>query len=178
MTIYFNRHKQAFAYKIDDYLCTVDDNLWNEFCILKLGVDYDVDENGIIDLRQTPEYIAEQLAKAKDFKFAENTEKAKQAIENGYVTFKDAEFETNAQTVGDLTATMLMIQSSGINFYEWLSRDDKVVELSVEDFITLGSLIANFKNIVWNEKYIDFKIQIEECQTVEEVNTIDINYED
>ena len=95
---------------------------------------------------------------------------------NGYVTYKEAQFETNAQTVGDLTATMLMIQAGGVDSYTWLSKDDKAVELTVEDFVTLGNLIAQYKNKVWNEKYLEYKTAIENAQTIEELNEIELDY--
>ena len=125
------------------------------------------------------EYFEEkELEKQKDRKLAENTTKAKQAVEDGYVTFKDAQFETNAQTVGDLTATMLMLQAQQDPnaTYLWLSKDDKVVELTLEDFGTLGGLIAEYKNTIWQEKYIAYKTQIEQAQTVDAVNNINLDY--
>ena len=120
----------------------------------------------------------ETLEQARFGKQAENTTKAKQAIEDGYVTFKEAQFETNAQTVGDLTATMLMLQAQQDPnaIYMWLSKDDQVVELTLEDFGTLGGLIAEYKNTIWQEKYITYKTQIEQAQTVDAVNNIDLDY--
>ena len=118
----------------------------------------------------------ELLAKKKENKFNENTAKAKEAVEEGYVEFKDAEFETNAQTVGDLTATMLLMQASGLETYDWLSKDDKVVTLTLEDFGTLGGLIAAFKNVVWSIKYLYFKSLIEAATTPSEVDDIVIDY--
>ena len=124
-----------------------------------------------------PQKTYEQLLlEEKNKKHEENTEKAKQAVENGHVVFKGAEFETNAQTVGDLTAAMLLMQASGIETYSWLSKDDQVVELTTEDFGTLGALIAEYKNTIWQEKYINYKTQIEQAQSVEAVNEIDIDY--
>ena len=189
----------------------------------------------------------EALLKAKEQKHIENTQKAKQAVENGHVVFKNTQFETNAQTVGDLTATMLILQNeraeaeglamsktetpfiaSEVNLtaevsqnetdssvtafpqndnktvilnptifegeesetdilalpqydeltYTWLSKDDKAVELTLEDFITLGNLIAVYKNTIWNNKYIAFKTAIENAQTLEELNEIEIDYGD
>ena len=175
--IYFDNNKHAYMQEIDNPLCVVEQAEWDKFCLLTLGKDYDVTSDGIVDLRVTPEYIAEVFNQKKQEKQAENTQKAKQAVENGYVTFKNAQFETNAQTVGDLTATMLMLQASGIETYSWLSKDDKVVELSVEDFSTLGGLIAEYKNAVWNEKYIAYKMAIENAETLEELNNIEIIYE-
>lgn len=118
----------------------------------------------------------ELLADKKAAKQQENTEKAKQAVENGHVVFKNAEFETNAQTVGDLTATMLLMQAGGVESYLWLSKDDQTVALTVEDFGTLGGLIAEYKNAIWQEKYITYKAQIEQAQTVDEVNNINLDY--
>lgn len=119
---------------------------------------------------------AELLLSAKEAKFDENTSKAKEAVENGYVEYKDAEFETNAQTVGDLTATMLLMQASGLESYDWLSKDDKVVTLTLNDFGVLGGLIADFKNIIWSVKYLHYKNLIEQATTVAELNNIVIDY--
>ncbi len=122
------------------------------------------------------EHLEEILEQAKITKKAENTEKAKLAVENGHVVFKGAEFETNAQTVGDLTATMLLMQAGDVESYLWLSKDDQAVELSLEDFGTLGGLIAEFKNTIWQEKYIAYKAQIESATSAQEVENIEIEY--
>ena len=120
---------------------------------------------------------SEVLEIIKNDKQKENTTLAKNAVENGYVDFKGAQFETNAQTVGDLTASMLLVQQAGLESYSWLTKDDKVVELTLEDFGTLGGLIAQYKAGVWNEKYLNFKTQIENAETIEEVNNIELNYD-
>ena len=174
--IYFDTLKNAYTFEIENLLCTLADEEWSEFCKLKLGKDYDVTADGLVDLRQTPEYIAEELVNAKSEKQAENTIKAKQTVENGHVVFKNAQFETNAQTVGDLTATMLLMQASGLETYSWLSKDDLAVELTVEDFGTLGGLIAEYKNTIWQEKYIAFKNQIEQAETLAELEEIELEY--
>ncbi len=119
----------------------------------------------------------EALILAKEQKQKENTALAKNAVENGYVDYKGAQFETNAQTVGDLTASMLLVQQAGLESYSWLTKDDKVVELSLEDFGTLGGLIAQYKAGVWNGKYLNFKEQIENAKTIEEINNIEMNYD-
>ena len=141
----------------------------------KLGYTIEEADDALLAWGKSDEEILEQTKLEKQ---AENTTKAKQAVENGYVTFKDAQFETNAQTVGDLTATMLMLQAQQDSdvTYLWLSKDDKVVELTLEDFGTLGGLIAEYKNTIWQEKYINYKTQIEQAQTVDAVNNINLDY--
>ncbi len=159
----------------------------NKPCTDEERADFIVEQNhqkGYI-IEETDEVIEawgqtaeELLADRKAAKQAENTEKAKLAVENGYVVFKGAEFETNAQTVGDLTATMLLMQAGGVESYLWLSKDDQTVALTVEDFGTLGGLIATYKNTIWQEKYINYKMQIEQAQTVDAVNAIVLDYTD
>lgn len=147
------------------------------------GADIQADKNwykivdGEIVKKSQEEYESEQLPKLKSLKSLENTQKAKQAVEQGYVEFKDAQFETNAQTVGDLTATMLLMQSTGLETYSWLSRDDKVVELTLEDFGTLGGLIARYKNTVWNDKYLTYKNAITKAKTLKALEKVVIDYE-
>ena len=132
---------------------------------------------GEVVKKSQEEYESEQLAKLKSLKSLENTQKAKQAVEQGYVEFKDAQFETNAQTVGDLTATMLLMSQTGLETYEWLSRDDKTVELTLDDFGTLGGLIAGFKNAVWNGRYLAYKTAIESAKTLEDIEKVVIDYD-
>ena len=154
--------------------------------VTKAKEDFIVENNHNLgyEIKETDEALEawgytdkEKLAQLKDFMFSKNTSLAKQAVENGYVNFKGAQFETNAQTVGDLTASMLLVQQAGLETYSWLTKDDKVVELSLEDFGTLGSLIAQYKNSVWNEKYLNYKALIESAETVEELNGIELIYQ-
>ncbi len=198
-----------------------------------------VDGNWYLSEKCPQKTYEQLLLEEKNKKHEENTRLAKLAVENGHVIFKDAKFETNAQTVGDLTATMLLMQAqqtlkqvqgdtingatvstSSANIsetddlseqvqqavvqdndevsntddvaqdssttsqndageeltYLWLSKDDKVVGLTLEDFGTLGSLIADFKNSVWQEKYITYKVAIEQAETLESLADIELEY--
>ena len=140
----------------------------------KNGYTIEDADNALLAWGLADEEILEQ---AKLEKHAENTAKAKLAVENGHVVFKGAEFETNSQTVGDLTATMLLMQAGGVETYLWLSKDDQAIELSLADFGTLGGLIAGFKNAIWQEKYLAFKTAIEQAETIVAVENIVIEYE-
>lgn len=182
-----------------------------------------VDGNWYLSEKCPQKTYEQLLLEEKNKKHEENTRLAKLAVENGHVVFKNAEFETNAQTVGDLTATMLLMQAQqsvilsdsevsntddvaqdssatpqnddlissqnedstlpqnadvGELTYLWLSKDDKVVGLTLADFGTLGALIAEYKNTIWQEKYIAYKTQIEQAQSVEAVNAIVLDYTD
>lgn len=135
-----------------------------------------VDGNWYLSEKCPQKTYEQLLLEEKNKKQEENTRLAKLAVENGHVVFKGAEFETNAQTVGDLTATMLLMQAGGIETYLWLSKDDQTVELTTEDFGTLGALIAEYKNTIWQEKYIAYKAAIKQAETIEAVNAIALDY--
>lgn len=157
------------------YECVCD--YTNDLTFEQLDVEQsDVDGKWYLPVECPHKQLDEKLLELKKEKHTENTTKAKQAVENGHVVFKGAQFETNAQTVGDLTATMLLMQASGLETYSWLSKDDKVVELTLEDFGTLGGLIAEFKNTIWQEKYLAFKTAIEQAETLTELEEIEIEY--
>lgn len=63
--IYFDQNKQAYAFVIADPLCAIEENVWKEYSSLQQGVEYDIDETGIIDLRDTPGYEQEQAQKER-----------------------------------------------------------------------------------------------------------------
>ena len=182
--IYFNKLKNACLQKIENPLCVITNELWKEFKYLTLGKDYDIIDGEFVDLRNTPEHIAEELAKAKENKQNENTAKANQAIQNGFVVFKEAQFETNTDTCSALAQKRDVCIARGDTSTHWLSKDDKDVEMAIDtenplndDFVKLGFVIEEFKNAVWLEKYLYFKAQIEQAETLEEVRSIEISYD-
>lgn len=63
--IYFDKNKQAYGQEVGELLCVVEDEDWREFSTLDLGVEYDVTEEGIVDLRQTSEYLAKEAEKER-----------------------------------------------------------------------------------------------------------------
>lgn len=64
--IYFNKNKQAFGFRIDNPLCVLSKEQWQEYSVLKLGEEYDVTSEGIVDLRNTQEYKEKQALKEKE----------------------------------------------------------------------------------------------------------------
>ena len=122
------------------------------------------------------DYFSQKLLDLKNKKNKENLQKAIQTIENGFVVYKNLKFETNTQTLSDLIATILLLKTNNIESYTWLSKEDEIIDLSVEDFNSLCNQIASFKNVVWNNKYLTFKKQIDNAQTINELENIKIIY--
>lgn len=58
----------------------------------------------------------------------------------------------------------------------WLSKDNIPIALTLEDFLNIGGLILEFKTNLWTNFYAGFEAQIEDAQTIEEVESIEIVY--
>ena len=129
--------------------------------------------------------IKDLLDKAKINKQKEASDKAKKAIEEGYVEYKNAKIETNTQTVSDLNTIRQMCVVLNETSYNWLSKDDILLQLNIDkenpvendDFVKIGILIADYKNMIWTEKYTQYLNLINNAETLEEVENININYE-
>ncbi len=128
--------------------------------------------------------IEELFQKAKDEKLKEASTKAKFAIENGYVNYKNAQIETNTQTVADLNTIRQMCVVLNENSCKWLSKNDILLTLVIDrenpvendDFVKIGILISEYKNNIWTNKYVNYLNQINCAQTVEDIKAIRIKY--
>ena len=143
----------------------------------------ETEENYVFD---GASYVLETdcIKKLKNEKHSENTQKANDAIDYGYVEFKNAKFETNAKTLNDLKSVRDLCIALEQESYIWLSMDDKKLELVInteditqDDFIQIGLIVQTYKNDVWMNKYLTYKEQIEQARTIEELNEIVIDYE-
>jgi len=99
-------------------------------------------------------------------------------IDSSDTTYPQNDTDVILSETKDLTTdTSPTVQNDNIT-YTWLSKDDKLVTLTLEDFVTLGSLIAEYKNSIWSGKYIAFKTAIEQAETLKKLEKIEINYAD
>lgn len=155
------------------------------------GLNYYEDDNCIImyldtekivdgeavDRAQDADYIAEQLAKAKEAKQEENLKKAKEYEQTGTVEYKNCLFEMSDSNRKNLSDTQEALVLMGKSSTEWNSKEDTVVTLTVEDiqFVRLNLILQTIQKI-WIEDYPNYKSLIDKATTLEELNNIIINY--
>lgn len=128
--------------------------------------------------------IDKLVAEVKEKKQKEASDKAKSAIENGFVEYKNAKIETNTQTVSDLNTIRQMCVVLNEASYNWLSKDDILLNLVIDkenpvendDFVKIGILITDYKNMIWTEKYAKYLQAINNATSLEELDDIDIDY--
>lgn len=125
-----------------------------------------------------PNYEEMTLERAKEFKLSEALSKAKAFIEND-ACFRFDENNTIEATdgnIGKLTAYALGFQSGQFEEVVWTSKEDNVLTLNQEDLLTILTGLGAVQSNVWNVQYIAYKNLIEQAETVEDVNNIEITY--
>lgn len=119
----------------------------------------------------------EELARMKKDKHEENSNKAKEARYNQEFTItvqnRICTFDTSEETQRDLL-TAFSVCSTGITYDGWITNNGVELDLTLEDVALISNTFKELSNVYgkWNE----YKDQIDAAQTVEEVQAIDIDY--
>lgn len=134
---------------------------------------------------KNPNYAEEQLAKAKASKLAEIDAKAYEYENKGLIEYtgktaegeiKTVEIETTVVNIGKINGLINMFNAKLITEYPWSSKDDTPIILTVEDAYNLTALFAQFSADIWMVKQPYYKGVVNQAQTAEEVNAIEIDY--
>lgn len=118
-----------------------------------------------------------ELEYAKKMKLDEALSLAYDRQENGWVEFKGSRFEMNESNRNNLRETQEALELMGQNETQWNDKDDNIVTLTLSDiqYIRLNLILNSIKKL-WLEDYPNYKTQINECETVEEVESIKVKY--
>lgn len=173
--IYFDSDKQAYAFEIPEYICSIEDNIWAEYA----GTDkWDIIDGVFTDITDTPEYIARHLAEAKENKYNEALQGAKDYIDNEAVYQYDENnsIEATDGNIGKMTANAFGLAQGAIETVTWTSKEDNVLILNADDVARILLGLGAVQAEVWNVKFVAYKNEIEQAETIEEVEAIVINY--
>ena len=125
-------------------------------------------------LQETPEYIAEQLAKAKADKLQENTTKRDARLIAG-VTYKNILFDSDQDQKINLSA--IASNMSDTDTITWFGKDGvSSLNCTKTDIEAIGKLIIALTQDVWSNLNPAYINKINACKTIEELNEIEIDY--
>src|SRR5574344_263083 len=159
-----------------------------DFVCLHQGLNYYEDKNCIImyldsekivngeatDISQTPEYLDEQLAKAKADKLQENTTKRDARLIAG-VTYKNILFDSDQDQKINLSA--IASNMSDTDTITWFGKDGvSSLSCTKSDIENIGKLIISLTQNVWSNLNPTYINKINACKTIDEVNAIVIDY--
>lgn len=114
------------------------------------------------------------LEEAKENKIKENDIARDEAL-NGGVEYKNILFDSDTDQKVNLLATVSTMDEEAT--IVWFGMDNTPLECNKSDLINIGGLITQLHSFCWN-KNAEIKALISEAETVEEVNSIVINYKE
>lgn len=121
---------------------------------------------------------AQKLKQAKDAKYSEALNGANYFIENEAVFQFDENnsIEATDGNIGKMTAYALAFQTGTVTEVQWTSKEDNVLVLNAEDILNILTGLGNIQSDIWNVQFVNYKNAIEEAETIEEVEAIEVHY--
>ena len=126
-----------------------------------------------------PHYTEEEkLSIAKNKKYEEALDSATAYIEyeSAFKFDENNSIEATDGNIGKFTAYALAFQSGLVEQVEWTSKEDNVITLTADNILAILVGLGEIQAQVWNVQFVNYKNQIEEATTVEDVESIEINY--
>ena len=152
---------------------------YEEMGFIQLDVDQsDVDLNWYLKEKCPHKSDEERLNEAKEDKYNEALTKAKDFIENNAV-YQFNQFNSIEATdgnIGKMTAYALGFQTGTIENVSWTSKEDNVLNLNAQDVSRILTGLGEIQADVWNIEFVNYKNQIANALSIEEVNKIVIDY--
>lgn len=110
--------------------------------------------------------LDEALAKAYDYE------------QGGTVEHKNCIFEMSLSNQNNLRNTQEALEKTGQDETTWNDKNDELVTLTLEDiqYIRLNLILGAIQKL-WIVDYPNYKSQILEAQTIEELEAIEISYD-
>ena len=112
------------------------------------------------------------LEQAKEAKITENDIARDEALIQG-VTYKDVLFDSDTDQKVNLLA--IVSTMSDEDTIIWFGMDNTPLECNKQDLINIGGLITQLHEFCWT-KNAEIKAAINEAETIEEVEAIEIDY--
>ena len=172
--IYFDEDKNAYNSKetIKNwgktciYECS--DEKYSEFLDKKY-----IWENNI--LVENPCYDLILLERAKKERTETNDKLRNICLIKG-VTYNNILFDSDTEQKVNLSTALRQFENPEVKSITWYGMDNTPLECTKEDLINISALIARLHSFCWM-KNAEIKEQIKKAGTIEEVENIEVNYE-
>lgn len=121
------------------------------------------------------------LNQAKENKYNEANDKAKEYLESGNALYEVEEGKHIEATDGNiakigLKSTALILAQDFTTTFPWNTKEDENIFLNALQGKEIAEGLGAVQDEVWTVKFPNYLAQIENAQTVEEVNNIVISY--
>lgn len=134
---------------------------------------------GDVVIDHKKEWEEEQLKNAKEKKYQEANIKANDFLDGGNALYElepTKHIEATDKNIGKLHAYVNAIEKGLYKTIIWNTKEDELIELNTEQIWQILAGIAIVQSNVWTIQYPEYVKQIEKAKTIEQVNSIVIEY--
>ena len=148
-------------------------------CIIMYPNTEKIVNGKIVDISTSPEYLAQQLEVKRAEKLEECTQKAYDFIQNKALFEKSPtqHIEATDGNIGKFSAFMAGFNGGMIESVPWSTYENENITLNFGEAMTVLQGLLEVQADVWTVKHNAFIVQINNAQTIEELNAIAIDYE-
>lgn len=146
----------------------VSEEYYNNY--IQYGEDYYTCQEGEIVLN--PEYETKKLQETKENKIIENNIARDEALMKG-ILYNNIIFDSDTDQKANILGAVL--QMSDTDTIPWFGMNNDCLICTKQDLLNIGGLITTLHSFVWNRN-AEIKTAINEAQTIEEINNIEIDY--
>lgn len=149
-------------------------NLYPDYVPQVLPSDYNSEKYIVINgqLVLNPEYGNLMLERAKENKIGENDTARDTALNKG-VVYKDVLFDSDTDQKVNLLAIVSTMDDEDTII--WFGMNNVPLECTKLDLINIGGLITQLHTFCWGRN-AEIKAEIAQAETIEEVESIEIDY--
>lgn len=146
----------------------------------KIGYEIKETDEALEAWGYTTEELMEQ---AKEAKYNEASTLAKEYLEGGNALYefeKGKHIEATDGNIAKMTAYALAFVTGQLQPTDtvlWNTKEDETVELTQTQIVQIIEGLGGVQAMVWAVKFPQYVALIQEAQTIEEINYIEINYE-
>ena len=129
-----------------------------------------------------PNYDVEQLNKAKEVKYTEANIKAVEYLEGGNALYEFQEGKHIEATDGNIAKLGLalvnfILQQDYTSTIEWNTKENENIQLNAGQLQIIVAGLQAIQSNVWTVKFPAYNALIDNASTIEELDTIIIDYE-
>lgn len=140
-------------------------------------IEYTETENDVTEIivydETQEEADARDLENAKQAKINENDTARDEALNQG-VSYQNILFDSDTDQKANLMGAIFQMSDTGT--IEWFGMNNDCLACTKQDLLNIGGLITQLHSFCWN-KNAEIKTAINEAETIEQVERVEINYD-
>lgn len=149
---------------------------YNKF--LKDPKSFEIINGRFIDITDTKKYKNLKLQEIKEIKGKQACYKAEKFLkESSFELTEGFHIEATKENMNTMFSYYSALEKGLIESQFWVSKEGTKLELNKEQCLKIFLGIREIQNNIWNNQFYNYKIQIENSKSLEELDKIEIKFQ-